>query len=346
MAMIRPTDFARALSGYFFEYLPVQKGLSENTIHSYRDSISVFLTYCERERHLKREKLQIKDLDRQLVEDFLVWLEQKKGNSVATRNQRRIALNTFFKYLQYEAPEHVLLCQTICSIPKKKHEKQTIRYLSVDAIKAILMQPDQQSRSGRRDFALLCLMYEAGARISEIADLRIGDLHLDKKGAIVHLHGKGKKVRSVPLIADISVALQIYLQDEKRYRACLKDEPLFCNRHKEKLTRAGISYIFHKYANVAKAANPELFPEKVYPHIFRHSRAMHWLEAGIDLQYIKDLLGHVDLTTTEVYARINTEMKRKVLESARSPERTTAEYPSWTEDRSLMGWLESFREVR
>lgn len=343
--MIKPTDFARALSGYFFEYLPVQKGLSENTILSYRDSMSVFLSYCESERHLKREKMEIKDLDRQLVEDFLAWLEQEKGNSAATRNQRRIALNTFFKYLQYEKPEHVLLCQTVCSIPKKKQEKQTIRHLSVDAIKAVLKQPDQQSHSGRRDFFLLCLMYEAGARISEIADLRVGDLCLDKKGAIMHLHGKGNKTRSVPLIADISTALRLYLQDEKRYRPCLKDEPLFCNRHKEKLTRAGISYIFHKYADAAKAADPELFPEKVYPHIFRHSRAMHWLEAGIDLQYIKDLLGHADLTTTEVYAQINTEMKRKVLESAQPPERPAVEYPSWTEDKSLMGWLESFRDV-
>ena len=343
--MIKPTDFARALSGYFFEYLPVQKGLSENTIHSYRDSMSVFLSYCESERHLKREKMEIRDLDRQLVEDFLAWLEQEKGNSAATRNQRRIALNTFFKYLQYENPEHVLLCQTVCFIPKKKQEKQTIRHLSVEAIKAVLKQPDQQCHSGRRDFSLLCLMYETGARISEIADLRVGDLCLDKKGAIVHLHGKGKKTRSVPLIADISAALRLYLQDEKRYRACLKDEPLFCNRHKEKLTRAGISYIFHKYAGAAKAADPELFPGKVYPHIFRHSRAMHWLEAGIDLQYIKDLLGHADLTTTEVYAQINTEMKRKVLESAQPPERPAAEYPSWTEDKSLMGWLESFRDV-
>lgn len=344
--MIKPTDFARALSGYFFEYLPVQKGLSENTIHSYRDSMSVFLSYCESQHHLKREKMEIKDLNRKLVEDFLTWLEQEKGNSTATRNQRRIALNTFFKYLQYENPEYVLLCQTVCSIPKKKHEKQTIRHLPVDSIKAILKQPNQHSHNGRRDFALLCLMYEAGARISEISDLRIGDLNLDKKGAIVYLHGKGKKTRAVPLISDVASALQKYLQDEKRYRLCLKDEPLFCNHHKEKLTRAGISYIFHKYADAAKSDEPELFPGRVYPHIFRHSRAMHWLEAGIDLQYIKDLLGHAELTTTEVYAQINTEMKRKILESTQPMKQSIDEYPSWTEDRSLMGWLESFREVR
>ena len=191
--MIKPTDFARALSCYFFEYLPMQKGLSENTINSYRDSMSVFLSYCENERHLKREKIEIKDLNCELVEGFLDWLEQEKGNLTATRNQRRIALNTFFKYLQYESPEYVLLCQTVCSIPKKKHKKQTIQHLSTDGIKAILEQPSQKSRSGRRDFTMLCLMYESGARISEITDLRVGDLCLDKEGAFVRLHGKGKK---------------------------------------------------------------------------------------------------------------------------------------------------------
>lgn len=305
----------------------------------------MFLSYCESERHLKREKIEIKDLNRKLVEDFLTWLEQEKGNSIATRNQRRIALNTFFKYLQYENPEHILLCQTICSIPKKGHKKQTIRHLSVDGIKAVLKQPNQQNHSGRRDFALLSLLYESGARISEIADLRIGDLNLDKKGAIVHLHGKGNKVRGVPLTKNIASVLRVYLQDETKYRACMTDEPLFCNRYKEKLTRAGISYIFHKYVNAAKDIEPELFPEKMYPHIFRHSRAMHWLEAGIDLQYIKDLLGHAELTTTEVYAQINTEMKRKILESAQSQQQPVTEYTSWTENKSLMGWLESFRDV-
>lgn len=342
--MIKPTDFARALSCYFFEYLPIQKGLSENTIHSYRDSMSVFLSYCENERHLKRDKIEIKDLNRELVEGFLDWLEQEKGNSTATRNQRRIALNNFFKYLQYESPEYVLLCQTVCSIPKKKHRKQTIQHLSIDGIKAVLEQPNQRSRSGRRDFTMLCLMYESGARISEITDLSIGDLCLDKKGAFVRLHGKGKKVRTVPLISNISSMLQIYLQDEKRYRVCQNEEPLFCNRYKEKLTRAGITYIFNKYVNAAINDKPELFPNKVYPHIFRHSRAMHWLEAGIDLQYIKDLLGHANLTTTEVYAQINTEMKRKVLERAKTIDQPSNEYPSWTEDKGLMEWLESFRD--
>lgn len=345
MNKVKPTDFAHALSNYFFEYLPVQKGLSENTIKSYRDSMSVFLDYCEKERHLKREKLEIKNIDRSLVEDFLSWLEQEKSNTVATRNQRRIALNTFFKYLQYENPEYVLLCQHILSIPHKAGKKQTIRHLPIKAIEEILRQPDLKFRGGRRDFALLSLMYESAARISEIADLCIGDLHFERGGAIVHLCGKGKKFRDVPLIRDVSSLLKSYLSEEKHYRPCDKTEPLFCNRDKEKLTRAGISYIFNKYINSTRSVMPDLLPAKVYPHIFRHSRAMHWLEAGVDLQYIKDLLGHADLSTTEVYAQLNTEMKRKILEEVYPKEHQPSQYPSWTEDKNLMNWLSNFQDT-
>lgn len=345
MNKVKPTDFARSLSNYFFEYLPVQKGLSENTIKSYRDSMSVFLDYCEREHHLKREKLEIKNIDRSLIEDFLSWLEQVKCNSVATRNQRRIALNTFFKYLQYENPEYVLLCQHILSIPYKAGKKQTIRHLPIKAIEEILRQPDLKSRSGRRDFALLSLMYESAARISEMADVCVGDLHFERSGSIVHLRGKGKKFRDVPLIRDVSSLLKNYLSEEKHYRPCEKTEPLFCNRDKEKLTRAGITYIFNKYVDATRLDMPDLLPAKVYPHIFRHSRAMHWLEAGVDLQYIKDLLGHVDLSTTEVYAQLNTEMKRKILEEVHPQDHQSSPYPSWTEDQNLMNWLHGFRDI-
>ena len=303
----------------------------------------MFLDYCEKERHLKREKLEIKNIDRSLVEDFLSWLEQEKGNSVATRNQRRIALNTFFKYLQYENPEYVLLCQHVLSIPHKAGKKQTIRHLPINAIEEILRQPDLKFR--RRDFALLSLMYESAARISEIADLCIGDLHFERGGTIVHLRGKGKKFRDVPLIRDVSSLLKSYLSEEKHYRPCDKMEPLFCNRDKEKLTRAGISYIFNKYINSTRSVMPDLLPAKVYPHIFRHSRAMHWLEAGVDLQYIKDLLGHADLSTTEVYAQLNTEMKRKILEEVYPKEHQLSQYPSWTEDKNLMNWLSNFQDT-
>jgi site-specific recombinase XerD len=338
----KPTDFAIALSNYFFEFLPVQKGLSKNTIQSYSDALSLFLRFCESEIKIKRENLEIKNLKRETVENYLNWLEREKNSSPATRNQRRIAMNTFFKYLQYENPGCVLLCQQILSIPKKVDRRQTIRYLSKQAIEEILKKPNLTNRKGRRDFAILSLMYEAAARVSEITDLRVSDLRFDKNGGVVRLLGKGGKSRIVPLINDVSVFFRKYIEEESRYRPHLSsDDPLFCNSSKDKLTRAGVAYILDKYAREVQQIKPDLINERVYPHILRHSRAMHWLEAGMDLQYIKDLLGHVDITTTEIYARLSIEMKRKMLENAYPVKRDIPD-TSWTDDCGLMDWLQSF----
>lgn len=343
MSRTKPTDFARALSNYLFDFLPVKKGLSENTIKSYSDALALFLRFCETELGIKRESLEIKHLSRETVESYLDWLEKEKNSSSATRNQRRIAMNTFFKYLQYENPGYVLLCQQVLAIPKKVDRKQTIRHLPQEAIEAIFKQPDMTTRDGRRDFAILSLLYEAAARISEITDLHIGDLRFERNGAAVRLLGKGGKSRIVPLINDVAEFLRKYIDEESHYRSCNNEEPLFCNRSKSKLTRAGISYILRKYASEARQKSPSLIDVKVYPHIFRHSRAMHWLEAGVDLQFIKDLLGHADLKTTEVYAQINTEMKRKILEEVHPQKSdTNTKYPSWTDDCGLMDWLKAF----
>lgn len=342
----KPTDLAQAFAKYLFEYLPEQKGLSEHTISSYSDAMSLFFEFYETELHLKREKLEIKDITCDTVEQFYLWLEESKGNSVSTRNQRRIAINAFLKYLQYRNPGYVLLYQQISSIPKKSDRKQTIRHLPVQAVLTILEQPNLKLRSGRRDFALLSLMYETAARVSEIASLSIGSIRFEKGGATVRLLGKGKKTREVPIMSEITDFLAKYMAEEAHRRPCQKSDPLFCNRTQGKLTRAGITYVLDKYANEARLAAPERIPEHVYPHILRHSRAMHWLEAGFDLQYIKDLLGHADLATTEIYARLNVEMKRKLLEQAHPPERQLPAYPSWTEDRNMMDWLHSFHPQR
>jgi site-specific recombinase XerD len=343
MNKTKPTDFAVALRKYLFEFLPEQKGLSENTVKSYADSLSLFLGFCESELRLKREKIEVSDISREKVEHFLDWVENTRKVSVATRNNRRIALNGFFKYLQYLSPGYVLLCQQILSIPSKRDKRQTVQHLPVATIQAILKQPKLTCRGGRRDFAILSLMYESAARVSEIVDLRVGDIFFDKSGTTVRLFGKGRKTREVPLVNDVAALLKRYLADEKAARQCDKEDPLFCNRNNVKMTRAGISYVLDKYTASAREASPELFPGRVHPHILRHSRAMHWLESGIDLYYIKDLLGHSDIVTTEVYAQINTAMKRKVLEAVHEP---IEENPktSWTDDKSMMGWLNSFAD--
>lgn len=341
MSKIKPTNFALALSDYLFQYLPNQKGLSENTIQSYSDALSIFLTFCETELHIKRERLEIKDLNREIIENFLDWLERERQCSISTRNQRYAALNSFFKYLQYKNPGYILLLQQIRSIPRKADKRQTIQHLSIQAVEEILKAPDLNTRYGRRDFAIICLMYESAARVSEISGLRICDIRFDRNGTAVHLLGKGSKPRIVPLVGGVASFLKRYLTDEARHRSCLSADHLFLNKSNEPLGRAGIKYILNKYAEIARISAPDIIPERVYPHILRHSRSMHWLEAGIDLQYIKDLLGHSDLATTEVYAQLNTEMKRKILEKAH-PVEVVPDASSWTDDKNLMDWLQEF----
>jgi site-specific recombinase XerD len=339
----KPTDLAVTLSDFLFHYLPNQKGLSENTIKSYADALSLFLLFYETEIHIAREKLSIKDITTETVERFLDWLEDTRHNSVNSRNQRRAAVNTFFKYLQRKNPGYVMLYQQIQSIPRKSDRRQTVRHLSVEAVTELLKCPDLRHKDGRRDFAILSLMYESGARVSEIANLSISDLRLGRNGATVHLLGKGNKSREVPLIGAVESFMKQYMADEIRSRPCDKCEPLFCNRANIKLTRAGIAYILNKYVEQARKISPDIFPERVYPHILRHSRAMHWLESGVDLQYIKDLLGHAELVTTEVYAQLNIKMKRKILESVH-PQTEDSDAVSWTDDKNLLDWLRGLND--
>ena len=330
-----------ALADYLFVFLPTQKGLSENTIRSYSDTLELFLRFLENEQGIKRERLEIAHISRSVVEDFLAWLETERGSSASTRNQRRVALNGFFRYLQYRNPGYVLLCQQILTIPKKVGPRKSVEHISIEAVAEILKQPDLSTRIGKRDFALLTLLYESAARVSEIANLRIGDFQVDKHhGAAIRLYVKGRKVRTVPLTKPVSKILQDYLKLESGLRPCGKDEPLFCNRSGKSLTREGISYILRKYTGITQTAAPDGETVKIHPHVFRHSRAVHWLEAGLDLQHIKHLLGHADLKTTEVYARINVEVKRKMLESLHGESPVPdCEDMSWRADHNLMSWL-------
>lgn len=340
MSRAKATYFAQALADFLFSYLPDQRGLSENTIASYSDAITLFLTFCECELHISREKITIEDLSVSLVEKYLNWLEIDRHCSVSTRNQRQAALNSFFKYLQYKNPGYIIVFQQIHSIPRKTNKIQTVNHLTQAGVKAILSSPDLNTREGRRDFAILSLMYEAAARVSEVATLCVGDIHFNHNGSAVHLMGKGGKPRMVPLTKDISSFLKRYIKSESAHRICSAEDPLFCNRMGQRITRAGIAYILKKYAQEVWETSPDLLPARVYPHILRHSRAMHWLEAGIDLVYIKDLLGHSELLTTEVYAKLDTEMKRKVLDKVQPVHVSNVE--SWTDDKSLMAWLSEF----
>jgi len=311
---MKPTDFAKALSHYLGIYLPGQRNVSTNTIKSYRDTFKLFLIYYQQSGHRSVDRLCIKDIDKSLVLGFLDWLEQERHNGISTRNQRLACIHGFYRYMHIEDPIGLLQYQQILSIPSKKSPVNAVSHLTPDALTLILAQPDPSRSSGRRDLTLLSVLYDTGARVQELVDLRVRDVRFDPP-AIITLTGKGRKERQVPLMPNTESLLKQYISEAFIELAGMSDQPLFSNRMRTKMTRAGIAYIVNKYAAQARSIS-DIIPATVNPHLFRHTRAMLLLQSGVNIIYIRDLLGHVDIATTEIYARADTEMKRKALENA------------------------------
>jgi integrase/recombinase XerD len=333
-----PTDFAKALTRFLGQYLPAQRAVSPHTISAYRDTFTLLLRYCRDVKGITPERLRLEQVDVSLVADFLEHLQQERQCGVNTRNHRLAVIHAFFQYLQTEEPEALLQCQRILAIPVHRHPRPEVKYLPPEDLKAILAQPDLSAPEGRRDAVLLSLLYDTGARVQEVIDLSVRDVRLEHP-ALVKLLGKGKKMRSVPLMEPTVRLLQEYLQEHRLNLPERAGNPLFFNRAGFRLSRSGIRYILQKYALQAKATHPRL-QEAVSPHILRHSKAMHLLQAGVPLVVIRSILGHVDVRTTEVYAKADLEMKRQALEKVANVSPTQS-LPSWQTNKDLLEWLKS-----
>ncbi|SHJ33552.1 Site-specific recombinase XerD [Dethiosulfatibacter aminovorans DSM 17477] len=337
---MKANDFSRYLTRFFSTYLPAQKNFSANTISSYKDSFKIFLTYCEEEKGIKPEKISVKILDKELIEGFLEWLELKRHNSASTRNQRLASLHSFFRFIQKDNLENLSEIHRILAIPYKKTTGKLIHYLTGDEMKILLEQPDLYTRAGRRDLVLLVVLYDTAARVQELIDLRRKNVRLASP-SVITLHGKGDKVRQVPIMKKSQKLISDYLKESYRNAGIDEGEmPLFYNQQYTKLSRWGVSYIIKKYSIKASKDVEFNVDFPITPHVFRHSKAMHLLQANVNLIYIRDLLGHVDIATTEIYARADIEMKRKALEAA-YVDLHTEEMPNWNKDQDLMEWLKS-----
>ncbi len=206
------TDFAKYLSTFLTKYLAGERNYSQNTILAYKDTFVQFITFMKERKNIEVQKLTLECITKDVVIDFLDWIQVNRHCSNATRNYRLAALRSFFCYMQYENPERMYEWQKILSIKVKRHEKQSINYLTTDGIKLILEQPDQSIKSGRRNLAMLALMYDSGARVQEIIDLTPSSVRLDNP-SIVKLFGKGRKARIVPLQEEQTVFLKKYMQE-------------------------------------------------------------------------------------------------------------------------------------
>lgn len=333
---MKPTDFAKYLTEFLSEYLPKQKNVSKNTIRSYRDTFKLLITYSQDIKQTPAEKVTLNILSSEWITGFLQWLEIDRKCSISTRNQRLAALHSFFRYVQAEEPAGLFHFQKIVSIPIKKAKKTVVDYLTPEAMKLLLEQPDKHTPKGRRDLTLISVFYDSGARVQELIDMRVCDVTLQAP-AVLTLTGKGNKTRRVPLMKNTAALLQSYLLENKLDKPWKNESPLFTNNQHHKLTRKGVGYIIEKYVGSARKTST-LVPPKVNNHMLRHSKAMHLLQAGVNLIYIRDFLGHVDLKTTEIYARADTEMKRKAIENV-YPDLIDPNLPDWNKDQALLSWL-------
>jgi integrase/recombinase XerD len=339
--MKKANDFARYLSRFLTKYLSGEKNLSTNTIAVYRDTFRLFLLFCEQKMEITPDRITISLLTKELVIDYLDWLELERKCSITTRNQRLSSVHGFIKYVQKELPENLFALQRILGISSRKTGKTIIPYLSEDELKILFQQPDVRTKQGKRDLVLLILMYDSAARVQELADIRIKDIRLNSP-AVITLHGKGNKARQVPVLGKTKDFLSRYLEEHKKYPwgIATADAPVFYNQKHQPLTRWGISYILNKYVEQAKKKIGFTVNFPVTPHVLRHSKAMGMLKSGINLIYIRDFLGHSNVTTTEVYARADSEMKRKALEESYK-ELYTDRMPRWEDDENLMQWLKN-----
>jgi integrase/recombinase XerD len=333
---MKPTDFAKYLTEFLSVYLPSQKNVSKNTVYSYRDTFKLLIKYCQETQNLPAERITVSLLSSEFIVGFLQWLETERRCSISTRNQRLAAIHSFFRYLQGEEPSGLHHFQKVMSIPIKKARKTTVEHLTPEALKLLLEQPDKHTAKGRRNLTLMSVLYDTGARVQELIDIKVGDVILDSPSVVV-LNGKGNKIRRVPITKNTVSLLQSYLTENNLDKPWKNQNPLFSNHQHHKLTKEGVAYIISKYVESARKSS-SIVPAKVKPHVIRHSKAMHLLQAGVNIIYIRDFLGHVDIKTTEIYARADTETKRNAIEKA-YPDLIDSTLPDWSRDQELLTWL-------
>lgn len=329
-------DFATLITAFFVRHLAAEHNASPHTAKAYRDALKLLLRFAAAEGRRPVTALQLADLTPDLILRFLADLEISRRNTVRTRNARLAAIHSFFRYVLERYPECALMCHRVLAIPIKKTTRPLLGYLTDTELAHLLTQIDRTTVDGERDYLLLALLYDTGARIQELLDLRPSDLRVAAP-AVARLHGKGRRERLCPLLPKTARLVSRYLA--RVGRPSDDDGPLFRNRYGTPLKRHGARYLLMKYLTRARTSMPSLRRSGISPHTIRHTKAMHLLQAGVPLITIKDVLGHADVKSTEVYVQIDVGMKREALNLVGAP--TTRTPKSGHLSKDLLQWLES-----
>jgi integrase/recombinase XerD len=331
-----PNTLASCLRSYFTDHLSQLCGMSPHTIQSYRDSLVLLLRFVASRGKCPVAELDVGNIESSQVLAFLTHLEEDRKNGVSTRNVRLSAIHAFFRYIGAHHPEQLERVQCILGIPFKRAGQRAIEYLEHDEIEAVLSRINRGSRSGCRDYVLLATMFNTGARVQEIVDLRARDLQLIRPFQ-VRLFGKGRKERFCPLWPQTARLLRTHC--EERNMDLRSDVRVFLNHRAEPLTRFGVRYILAKHLDHARAHVATLARKRLHPHSMRHSTAVALLKSGVDFATISQWLGHSSPNTTMRYATIDLEMKRRAI--ARVKPVTHSRMPSWRKNQSVLEWLEA-----
>lgn len=304
-----PDPLLRLVESFFREHLQRVRGASPHTVLSYRDSLRLFLCFLADSQNRNVSSLTLDDIVADQVLAFLDHVETKRGNSVATRNQRLAALRAFAEHLLRNDPTRADQYGRVLGTPTKKMPLPVVTYLEPEEVQVLLRQPDRRTSAGRSHFALLLFLYNTGARVSEALALRPMDVQLDRPSQ-VRLRGKGNKDRFCPIWRETADTLSQMIELSSASEHCI-----FLNARGRPITRDGVAYLLIKYSTLAANENPSLAKKRVTPHVLRHSCAVALLQAGIDISVIRDYLGHTSIATTSRYISTNLKMKREVLEA-------------------------------
>jgi len=308
------TPLAPHLTQFLREYLPRQRAMSVQTSDTYAYAFQLLVCFAARRLKTTPSALSIEQLDATLILGFLEHLEKERGNCARTRNSRLAAIKTFFRFLEYRLPSCLEQALRIRAIPVKKTDEVIIGYLNRAEIQALLDAPDPSSRYGLRDRAMLHLGFAGGLRVSELVGLCLADLILHPQPT-VHVMGKGRRERVLPLWRETAIALRDWL----KVRGELKTPALFSNMRGDAMTRSGFEYILDKHVRTASAKQPSLAKKRISPHSLRHSCAMSTLQATGDIRKVALWLGHASTQSTEVYLRADPTEKLEALASLVPP---------------------------
>src|SRR4030066_499753 len=333
-------SFFKHVRGFLTVFLPKNKCYSNHTVKAYRDTINLFRKFLLEEKAISFTDISFDRINHEVIYEFLPWLQNTRGCKTSTKNLRLAAMKSFFHYCAMEDSTLMAIYMDIQKVRSQRLARCRVEYMSETALKVLLEQPNATSRCGRRDRFLMILLYDTGARIREILDLKLKDIHLNDQTPCIYLTGKGNNTRAVPLMDKTIAHLHEYMKIFHPDDYLKNDQYLFytlIKGLKGKMSDDNVSCFLKRYAESAHQVCSEI-PLRMHAHLFRHTRAMNLYQAGIPLSYTKDVIGHVGVNTTDIYASTDTSMMRAALEKINKGEdkQTSQIVPVWQGNEEMI----------